>query len=80
MLKNIPAWNTLSKYTKPGLTTSFFEMAIKNVFTGDNLFGDKFSIYGHNFSNFLFSNFSIPDITVDNADKIVTVYPSWIYE
>lgn len=79
-LKNIHTWVELSKYTKPGLTTSFFEMAIKNVFTGDNIFGDKFSIYGKNFSNFLFSEISIPDITVDNADKIVTVYPSWIYE
>lgn len=72
-LKNIPDWVKLSQYKGADQKKTFFEMAKDRVFNSG-------SEYGVNFSNFLFSNFSIPDITVDNADKIVTVYPSWIYE
>lgn len=79
-LKNIPEWVNLSKYKGDKEDKTFFEMAEDRVFY-DYVIGDgDYAVYGRNFSNFLFSKFSIPDITVDNAEKIVTVYPSWIYE
>lgn len=78
-LKNIPDWVTLSQYKGADQKKTFFEMAKDRVFNS-GFISEDYSEYGVNFSNFLFSKFSIPDITVDNADKIVTVYPSWIYE
>lgn len=78
-LKNIPDWVTLSQYKGADQKKTFFEMAKDRVFNS-GFISEDYSEYGVNFSNFLFSNFLIPDITVDNADKIVTVYPSWIYE